>query len=71
MIRRLQILKFGQEIRNDGPDSHLSKKGTPTMGGIMILFGYRGQYVIMGKFSQSLCLVLLVCIIWLWCGRFC
>lgn len=41
MIRRLQILKFGQEIRNDGPDSHLSKKGTPTMGGIMILFAMR------------------------------
>ncbi|CDF99065.1 Putative Phospho-N-acetylmuramoyl-pentapeptide-tr ansferase [Avibacterium paragallinarum JF4211] len=38
MIRRLQILKFGQEVRNDGPESHLSKKGTPTMGGIMILF---------------------------------
>ncbi|OOS01472.1 phospho-N-acetylmuramoyl-pentapeptide-transferase [Canicola haemoglobinophilus] len=38
VIRRLQILKFGQEVRNDGPDSHLSKKGTPTMGGIMILF---------------------------------
>ncbi|MCW9710612.1 phospho-N-acetylmuramoyl-pentapeptide-transferase [Avibacterium sp. 21-586] len=38
VIRRLQILKFGQEVRNDGPESHLSKKGTPTMGGIMILF---------------------------------
>lgn len=32
LIRRLQILKFGQVIRNDGPESHLSKKGTPTMG---------------------------------------
>ncbi|MDG6897727.1 phospho-N-acetylmuramoyl-pentapeptide-transferase [Actinobacillus delphinicola] len=38
VIRRLQILKFGQEVRNDGPQSHLSKQGTPTMGGIMILF---------------------------------
>ncbi|MFD0965631.1 phospho-N-acetylmuramoyl-pentapeptide-transferase [Seminibacterium arietis] len=38
LIRRLQILKFGQEVRHDGPESHLSKKGTPTMGGIMILF---------------------------------
>lgn len=37
IIRRLQILKFGQEVRNDGPESHLSKRGTPTMGGIMIL----------------------------------
>ncbi|WP_424411410.1 phospho-N-acetylmuramoyl-pentapeptide-transferase [Pasteurella sp. PK-2025] len=38
IIRRLQVLKFGQEVRNDGPESHFSKRGTPTMGGIMILF---------------------------------
>ena len=38
VIRRLQLLKFGQEVRNDGPESHFSKRGTPTMGGIMILF---------------------------------
>lgn len=37
VIRRLQMLKFGQVIRAEGPESHLSKKGTPTMGGIMIL----------------------------------
>src|SRR6201992_4530557 len=29
----------GQPIRSDGPQSHLSKKGTPTMGGLMILSG--------------------------------
>ena len=32
VIKRLQILKFGQEVRNDGPESHFAKKGTPTMG---------------------------------------
>ena len=37
-IRRLQLLKFGQEVRHDGPESHFSKRGTPTMGGVMILF---------------------------------
>lgn len=37
VIRRLQILKFGQEVRHDGPESHYKKRGTPTMGGIMIL----------------------------------
>lgn len=37
VIRRLQILKFGQEVRNDGPESHFKKRGTPTMGGVMIL----------------------------------
>jgi phospho-N-acetylmuramoyl-pentapeptide-transferase len=29
----------GQPIRDDGPQSHLAKKGTPTMGGLMILAG--------------------------------
>lgn len=37
LIRRLQLLQIGQVIRNDGPESHLSKAGTPTMGGLMIL----------------------------------
>jgi phospho-N-acetylmuramoyl-pentapeptide-transferase len=37
IIRRLQVLKFGQVIRRDGPQSHLAKTGTPTMGGAMIL----------------------------------
>ncbi len=32
-IRWLQKKQIGQEIRDDGPKSHLSKKGTPTMGG--------------------------------------
>ncbi len=38
MIRKLQSLKIGQPIREDGPDSHFSKEGTPTMGGLLILF---------------------------------
>lgn len=33
----LRRLKFGQSIRDDGPQSHLKKAGTPTMGGIIIL----------------------------------
>ena len=37
MIRKLQLLHFGQVVRNDGPESHFSKRGTPTMGGIMII----------------------------------
>jgi phospho-N-acetylmuramoyl-pentapeptide-transferase len=36
-IRFLQKMQMGQVIRSDGPQSHLSKKGTPTMGGGLIL----------------------------------
>ena len=37
MIDRLRAMKFGQAIRNDGPQTHLAKTGTPTMGGALIL----------------------------------
>ncbi|RVU83433.1 phospho-N-acetylmuramoyl-pentapeptide-transferase [Leucothrix sargassi] len=37
MIRRLTELKIGQSIRDDGPQTHLAKAGTPTMGGALIL----------------------------------
>ena len=36
-IRRLTELRIGQSVRTDGPQSHLSKSGTPTMGGALIL----------------------------------
>ncbi|MCG6865960.1 MAG: phospho-N-acetylmuramoyl-pentapeptide-transferase [Thiogranum sp.] len=37
MIRHLSFRQIGQQVRNDGPESHLSKAGTPTMGGALIL----------------------------------
>src|SRR5512138_449980 len=37
VIRRLERLQARQVIRTDGPESHLKKQGTPTMGGVLIL----------------------------------
>lgn len=37
MIRKLREFKYGQEIREEGPASHQSKRGTPTMGGVLII----------------------------------
>ncbi len=37
VIRKLALLKAGQVVRSDGPQTHLTKAGTPTMGGVMIL----------------------------------
>lgn len=37
LIKYLHYLKFGQEIRQEGPQSHIHKKGTPTMGGISFI----------------------------------
>ncbi|MGE0102965.1 MAG: phospho-N-acetylmuramoyl-pentapeptide-transferase [Blastocatellales bacterium] len=37
VIRKLREFKFGQEIREEGPASHQAKRGTPTMGGVLII----------------------------------
>ena len=39
IIPFLHKLKFGQQVRDDGPQAHLKKQGTPTMGGLIILTG--------------------------------
>jgi len=37
MIAWLRRVKLGQRVREEGPQSHLSKEGTPTMGGVLIV----------------------------------
>lgn len=39
LIRKLRELKAGQSVRQDGPQSHLAKSGTPTMGGLLLILG--------------------------------
>lgn len=49
----LRRLKFGQSIREEGPQSHLKKSGTPTMGGIVILLSITITALVMtSKFSE-------------------
>jgi phospho-N-acetylmuramoyl-pentapeptide-transferase len=49
----LRRLKFGQSIREEGPQSHQKKSGTPTMGGVMILLSIViTTFVMTGKFSE-------------------
>lgn len=49
----LRRLKFGQSIREEGPQSHQKKSGTPTMGGIMIIFSITITTIVMiNKFSE-------------------
>lgn len=50
-IPMLRTLKFGQYIREDGPQSHLKKAGTPTMGGVVILLALiLGTLIIAGRY---------------------
>lgn len=53
-IRCLQALQIGQAVRDDGPQSHLEKTGTPTMGGILILFSILCSVVLWGDLTNRL-----------------
>src|SRR5690625_1220569 len=49
----LRRLKFGQNIREEGPESHLKKSGTPTMGGVMIVISITAtSFILMYKFME-------------------
>lgn len=56
----LHKLKVGQTVRDDGPESHLKKNGTPTMGGIIILIGFLGGSVIFcSRYSNTIPVMLM------------
>ncbi|MBS3957611.1 MAG: phospho-N-acetylmuramoyl-pentapeptide-transferase [Clostridiales bacterium] len=51
-IRLLKFRGIGQQVRADGPQGHLVKQGTPTMGGVLILLVVAGVYVFLGDFGR-------------------
>ncbi len=52
VIRMLTRLKVGQAVRTDGPQTHLVKSGTPTMGGVLILIGIAISMLLWGDWSN-------------------
>jgi phospho-N-acetylmuramoyl-pentapeptide-transferase len=52
VIRKLQEKQIGQSVRDDGPKSHLSKAGTPTMGGTLILLAISISTLLWGDLSN-------------------
>ena len=54
VIPLLRRLKIGQTIRNEGPETHLAKNGTPTMGGVLILAGLLVGSLIFVKSSEKI-----------------
>ncbi len=61
VIPLLRAFKFGQNIRDDGPQSHLKKAGTPTMGGLIMLSGIIGGTLLAAErpISPEIALLLL------------
>ena len=52
-INKMQDIRVGQVIRQEGPSSHLSKKGTPTMGGTLILSSIFISSVLWGDLTNK------------------
>jgi len=52
IISKLQHYQIGQVIRRDGPESHQEKAGTPTMGGLLILFAFITSMIIWGDWRN-------------------
>lgn len=52
-IRVLRFRNIGQQVRADGPQGHLVKQGTPTMGGVLILFVVAAVYLTLGEVGRD------------------
>ncbi len=63
LIRALQRMQIGQTVRDDGPESHLSKSGTPTMGGILILGAIVASVLLWGDLTNRYVLVVLFVVV--------
>ena len=60
MIRKLASYKIGQSVRDDGPQSHLTKSGTPTMGGALILVAIAVTTVLWADWSNRFVWIVLL-----------
>ena len=60
IISKLQHYQIGQVIRNDGPETHLEKAGTPTMGGVLILFAFFISVLIWGDWDNPFLWIVIV-----------
>lgn len=60
VIRKLSQMQVGQIIQTDGPESHMEKQGTPTMGGVLILFSIFLTTIVWGNLSNHYVAILLL-----------
>jgi hypothetical protein len=70
VIRRLRARKVGQVIRAEGPASHQGKRGTPTMGGLIILFCTIVPTVLWAPVTNRFVVVAMLSILWMGCIGF-
>ena len=70
IIRMLRRNQIGEEISEYGPESHLKKRGTPTMGGIIILSAIILPTLLMADIKNPFVQILLISTIWMGCIGF-
>src|SRR5688572_23442282 len=64
-IELLKTLKVAQSIREYGPSTHLAKAGTPTMGGLLILFAIVSSTLLWARLNNRFIWVILITAVWL------
>ena len=65
IIDKLQLLQIGEIVRDLGLEGQMSKKGTPTMGGIIIIIAILIPCLLVGKLSNIYMILMLVTSVWL------
>ncbi|MBC8215068.1 MAG: phospho-N-acetylmuramoyl-pentapeptide-transferase [Candidatus Marinimicrobia bacterium] len=65
VIHKLQTHQIGEQIRSDGPETHLKKKGTPTMGGVLILTAVLLPTLLFAKLDNMFIQIVLIATIWM------
>jgi len=65
LIRKLREMQIGEEVRADGPQTHLSKRGTPSMGGILILVSTLLATLLLAKVGETCVWVVMIVTLWL------
>ena len=64
IIRKLKDLKVGQVIRTEGPATHQSKRGTPTMGGLIIIAATVIPTLLWAPLDNRFIVVTLIAMLW-------
>ena len=65
IIRTLKVHQYGETIRKNGPESHLAKQGTPTMGGIIIIFAIILPTILWARLDNTFIHICLFAVLWM------
>ena len=65
VIKKLKKYQIGEEIRTNGPKSHLAKKGTPTMGGVIIIFASLLPTLFFSDLNNTMVIIVLLSTFWM------